>query len=864
MSIPLFAAEKDVLVLRAQLDVQRSEPNPITLMSLAWHLRQRDCKRALQLADEADALLAAQHNTKSFELSRAGARLLLVRAEVSLLLADVPAAERSMRFAAERFAELGDRIGLGDGHWLAASIALTQGDGKPVSDSLEFALREYRMEPDELRVQTVLARQLVYASFHDPRATALELQQAFPLAAARATSLTTWLAAARANVAGLTGDPGLSIKHDLEAYEAALDSGQLRQALVSVTNVAESFATLGDLSAALEWSESALTLARRTGWPASVGVCLMQLGDVMRQLDRHTEARAYLEEAQSLMASQTGSRNQAHVLGALGQLALDTQNDEAGLGWFLELEKQVELQFVPDLLIRAWRGQASALSRLGRAPEAQLKAEAALTLARAQSSADAQIQILQVLAKLYTQHTLPPPPDLTAATPALHYLDQAIQIANGISGYTVGPELWCELASAHAAGGDYRAAYTSQLAAEATRDKMHVEEAQKRALTMQIRNEIEQARAETELHRQLALTLKETTATLEMLGTIGLEITTGLDLHNLFQTLHQHVSRLLDATFFAVYLIDNTSGNLRTAFGVEAGKPLPVIATPLDHPTSMFARCVRERREIAINRDNGADDPNLLPGTMPALSLLYIPLFVGERVLGAMSIQSPLQDVYGERERSIFRSLCAYGAIAIDNAVAYAAAATAQQQADQSLHDLRETQRQLVVQNGALERLAVTDQLTGLNNRMRLDQALGEERLRNQRYASGFALLIIDVDHFKLVNDTFGHQVGDQVLVGIARTLLDSVRQIDMVGRWGGEEFLVICREADLDGARVLAEKLRLAVQAQVFPGVGQKTVSIGVTMFQPGDELNATLARADTALYRAKHEGRNRVECAV
>lgn len=863
MPIQLFATEKDVLDLRGQLDALRGEPRLAALVTLAWHMRQRDCKRALQLADQADALLTERH-PKDFEHSRASARLLLVRAEVSLLLADVSRAEQLTQFAAERFGELGDRIGLGDAHWIAASIALNHGDGEPVADCLRYAIREYRMTADELRVQTVLARQLVYASFHHPVATALELQQTFPSAVARATSLTTWLAAARANVAGLTGDPGLSIKHDLEAYEAALDSGQLRQAMVSLTNVAESFATLGDLSAALEWSENALTLARKTGWPASVGVCLMQLGDVMRQLARHTEARAYLEEAQSLMASQTGSRNHAHALSGLGQLALDTQDYPAGLKWFMELETQVKSQVVPDLLIRAWRGQASALLHLGRAHEAKLKADAALALAREQSSADAQIQILRVLAELYARHSLPAPQDLTGATTPLHYLRQATQIASGISGYTLSPELLSQLACAHAASGDYRSAYESQLAAETTRDRMHVEDTQKRALTMQIRNEIEQARAETELHRQLALTLKETTATLEMLGRIGLEITTGLDLHNIFQTLHQHVSQLLDATFFAVYLIDNTSGNLRTAFGVEAGAPLPIITTPLDHPTSMFARCVRERREIAIDRDHGADDPNLLPGTLPALSLLYTPLFVGERVLGAMSIQSPLRHVYGERERSIFRSLCAYGAIALDNAAAYAAAAAAQQQADQALHDLRETQNRLVVQNGQLERLAVTDQLTGLCNRMRLDQALEEERLRSQRYATGFALLVIDVDHFKLVNDSFGHQVGDLVLVGIAKTLLDSVRQIDMVGRWGGEEFLVICREADLEGTRVLAEKLRCAVHAQVFPEVGQKSISIGVAMFQPGEELNATLARADAALYRAKQSGRNRVECAA
>lgn len=864
MSIQLFAAEKDVLVLRAQWDAQSGEPSALTLTTLAWHLRQRDGKRALELADEADALLAARHNTKSFELSRASARLLLVRAEVSLLMADVPAAERSMRFAAERFAELGDRTGLGDAHWVAASIAVTQGDGKPVTDCLEFALREYRMVPDELRVQTVLARQLVYASFHDPVATTIKLEQAFPSAVARTTSLTSWVAAARANVAGLTGDPVLSIKHDLEAYEAAIDSGQLRQAMVCLINVSESFATLGDLSAALQWSETAVTLARSTGWPASLGVCLMQLGDVMRQLGRHTEARAYLEEAKNLMSSQTGSRNYVNALGALGQLALDTQDFTAGLAWFSQLESHVTSGLAPDQLIRAWSGQADALLRLGRAQEAKPKADAALELAREQSSADAQIQVLRILAELHAQHRLPTPPDMTDATPALHYLKLATKIASGISGYTLSPELLGQLASAQAASGDHRSAYDSQLAAQAARNRMQVQEAQKRALTMHIRQEIEQARAETELHRQLALTLKETGATLEMLGAIGLEITTGLDLQHIFQTLHRHVSGLLDATFFAVYLIDNESASLHTAFGVEAGTSLPVITTSLDHPTSMFARCVRERHEIAINRDNGADDPNLLPGTLPALSLLYIPLFVGERVLGAMSIQSPLKDVYGERERSIFRSLCAYGAIALDNAAAYTAAALAQQQADMALHDLRKVQEQLVEQNRQLERLAVTDQLTGLYNRLRLNQVIEEESLRGQRYASNFVLMMIDIDHFKLVNDTFGHQVGDLVLVGIANTLRDSVRQIDMVGRWGGEEFLVLCREADLEGALVLAEKLRSAVQAQVFPEVGHKTISVGVTAFHIDEELATLLARADAALYRAKHGGRNRVECAT
>ena len=158
----------------------------------------------------------------------------------------------------------------------------------------------------------------------------------------------------------------------------------------------------------------------------------------------------------------------------------------------------------------------------------------------------------------------------------------------------------------------------------------------------------------------------------------------------------------------------------------------------------------------------------------------------------------------------------------------------------------------------------MTDLLTGLSNRFKLDETLQEEYRRHSRHGredASFGVLLIDVDHFKAVNDTHGHQVGDAVLVGIAMTMAQSVREVDVLGRWGGEEFLVICREIRIVGAMALAEKLRLAVQAQPFDTVGHKTISVGVAVFHEGEQITDTLARADAALYRAKHSGRN---CAV
>jgi diguanylate cyclase (GGDEF)-like protein len=168
---------------------------------------------------------------------------------------------------------------------------------------------------------------------------------------------------------------------------------------------------------------------------------------------------------------------------------------------------------------------------------------------------------------------------------------------------------------------------------------------------------------------------------------------------------------------------------------------------------------------------------------------------------------------------------------------------------------------ELIEKNKQLETLSISDRLTGLYNRLKLDQVLEEELARNKRGSSGFSVILLDVDHFKSVNDTFGHQVGDQVLIVIAKILKEGIREVDVVGRWGGEEFLIVCSETDQDGARVLAEKMRAAIAACAFPVVGTKTSSFGVAALRAQETVDALIARADSALYRAKDGGRNCVE---
>ena len=162
--------------------------------------------------------------------------------------------------------------------------------------------------------------------------------------------------------------------------------------------------------------------------------------------------------------------------------------------------------------------------------------------------------------------------------------------------------------------------------------------------------------------------------------------------------------------------------------------------------------------------------------------------------------------------------------------------------------------------NILLRQLAVEDELTKLFNRRKLDKAIVNELRRSHRFNHQFGLILIDIDRFKEVNDTYGHQVGDEILVNFASILAKFSRETDIVGRWGGEEFMIICPEASSEGMRHYAEELRNKIENYKFPITLQKTASLGVTLSNDMDTVHIILKRVDEALYQAKETGRNRV----
>lgn len=159
------------------------------------------------------------------------------------------------------------------------------------------------------------------------------------------------------------------------------------------------------------------------------------------------------------------------------------------------------------------------------------------------------------------------------------------------------------------------------------------------------------------------------------------------------------------------------------------------------------------------------------------------------------------------------------------------------------------------------EQMASTDQLTGLYNRYKFTEVFITEYQTMIQRDNDLTLIITDIDHFKKINDTYGHNIGDKVLVNVANILINHLRNVDVICRWGGEEFAILLPTASIENAEILAENIRLEIENHIMDGHFNITASFGITKVNSGDKLEAVIKRADDALYEAKNSGRNNVK---
>ena len=160
--------------------------------------------------------------------------------------------------------------------------------------------------------------------------------------------------------------------------------------------------------------------------------------------------------------------------------------------------------------------------------------------------------------------------------------------------------------------------------------------------------------------------------------------------------------------------------------------------------------------------------------------------------------------------------------------------------------------------NQHLTQLATKDLLTGIHNRHMFGELFSKEFSVFKRDSTKLSLMMLELDHFKLINDTYGHNIGDVVLKEFAELVSSSVREADIFARWGGEEFVLLLRNAGCEEAFGVGEKIRILLENSDFGEVGKVTCSIGITEIQLNDTLESAMERADSAMYQAKTQGRN------
>ena len=173
--------------------------------------------------------------------------------------------------------------------------------------------------------------------------------------------------------------------------------------------------------------------------------------------------------------------------------------------------------------------------------------------------------------------------------------------------------------------------------------------------------------------------------------------------------------------------------------------------------------------------------------------------------------------------------------------------------------EMENTERQHAVEE--LEKLSITDPLTAVYNRRKFNELLTSEVERSRRYQTGLSIIMCDIDHFKKINDTFGHDVGDNALKVFSTKINDNIREVDMFARWGGEEFMILMPNVNAEGAFSLAEKLRKIIEETDVKTADSFTASFGVTDLNANDTAESFIKRVDDAMYKAKNTGRNKVE---
>jgi diguanylate cyclase (GGDEF)-like protein len=355
---------------------------------------------------------------------------------------------------------------------------------------------------------------------------------------------------------------------------------------------------------------------------------------------------------------------------------------------------------------------------------------------------------------------------------------------------------------------------------------------------------------------------------------IGLSITAQLDLKAILYSLYDHVQELLSPEVFYIAIYDENTHLIEFPLFYDQGNHRPMPPRDVRQTPGVTGAVILGKQTLVIKDTLDIPETSqyqfIRTGGKPIRTYVGVAMISHNRTIGVISMQKYLPDAFTQEEIRLLETIATQAAIAIENSQLFESLQKELEQHRAAQVALEEANTQLKAQNQQNEALrlelqeqAIRDPLTGLFNRRYLKETLDREVARAKRDGSAIGIIIMDIDEFKNVNDTFGHTAGDRFLQAMGELLKGNTRSGDIVCRYGGEEFVIVMPGASLHIAYERAELLRNKVDrlyASYENELLHATISLGVAAYPVhGSDSDDLLIRADRALYQSKQEGRNR-----
>ncbi len=441
---------------------------------------------------------------------------------------------------------------------------------------------------------------------------------------------------------------------------------------------------------------------------------------------------------------------------------------------------------------------------------------------------------------------------------SIKYLKSAMKEAKKINANGLLKDIYMTLAETYEKKRDYKLAFNYLKLFNELNEKIKTTELNDKLVQHMTEFKVEKAQKDAEIQRlkteELKRKAEETTLKanalaasyedIKIIGEIGQKITATLDIKKVLNMVYKNINKLMAADVFGICLYNKEQGSIDFKILIEQGKRLPLHQVMIDNEKSYAAKCIREKKEICIN-DMILDNKQQLrvgatENKFKCKSIIYYPLITEDKIVGAMTVQSYKNNAYSDRSIGMIKALASYIAIALNNS--------------QKSEELR-------VKTNELEAISKTDVLTGIYNRRYIMSKIEEEAVAYKDVKRTFSIVIIDIDYFKSINDKYGHNCGDHILVKLSKILKANIRKQDVLSRWGGEEFLMLLPDTNEEEAVLICEFIREKIEGSNFNYEKKRiklTVTFGVSEYNENLGVDSTINDADKALYEGKNKGRN------